>query len=58
MPTGTWTTSQPPRAGDVLTQRALHRATLARQGLLARWTLPAAAAVARLVGVEAQAPHS
>jgi Winged helix DNA-binding domain len=41
---------------DVLSLRALNRATLARQLLLARSELPVLATVARLVGLQAQEP--
>jgi hypothetical protein len=42
---------------DVLTNRALGRATLARQLLLERAPLDPGAAAARLVGLQAQVPH-
>ena len=42
---------------DVLTDRALGRATLARQLLLERAALDPVAAVERLVGLQAQVPH-
>jgi len=41
-----------------LTQRALNRATLARQLLLERSTMPVPAAVEHLVGLQAQTPHT
>jgi hypothetical protein len=43
---------------DVLSQRALNRATLDRQMLLARRALPAAGALSHLVGMQAQAPNA
>jgi DNA glycosylase AlkZ-like len=45
-------------AGPVLDQRALNRALLDRQMLLARSTRPVPAAVHHLVGLQAQAPKS
>lgn len=42
----------------VLSRRALNRATLERQLLLSRSTMPIADAVDHLVGVQAQTPHS
>jgi hypothetical protein len=44
--------------GPTLTRRALNRATLARQDLLARTDRPVLAMVEHLVGLQAQTPHT
>jgi hypothetical protein len=42
----------------LITRRALNRATLARQLLLERSTMPVPAAIEHLVGLQAQTPHT
>jgi hypothetical protein len=42
----------------VLTDRALNRALLARQGLLQPWDVPVETALHRLIGVQSQAPQA
>ena len=45
-------------APDLLSQRALNRSLLARQGLLARWDTAPLEAIERLVGLQAQVPEN
>jgi hypothetical protein len=47
-----------PEAGSILSQRALNRATLARQHLLARTQMSALEMLEHLVGMQAQVPRS
>jgi hypothetical protein len=46
------------KSSDALSLRALNRATLERQMLLRRWQTPMLDAIERLVGLQAQTPHS
>jgi len=57
-PTKTPTVRGRSGSGDLLSRRALNRALLERQLLLRRWRLPAALAIERLVGMQAQAPDA
>src|ERR1700712_3206269 len=43
-------------AGPVLSDRALNRALLARQGLITGWQIPVIEAIQRLVGMQSQSP--
>src|SRR5215510_8141973 len=45
-------------SSDALGLRALNRATLERQMLMRRWQMPMLDAIERLVGLQAQTPHS